>query len=161
MAGGRGGIFPPPRLCPAKTAGRLFFCLLFPASPCYNIGEKQNMRQISGLRPPEILRRCHNHLHNGPRPHRMDDIIQFFQTLCKGFPCFARLKDCLLSESFSGVLQGQSVHRHFCLLTLSCRAVTCTAFLFFPDPLGGSWASPGVWAGERYKTAYIVVPKTD
>lgn len=28
---------------------------------------------------------------------RMDDIIQFFQTLCKGFPCFARLKDCLLS----------------------------------------------------------------
>ena len=63
----------------------------------FNIGEKQNMRQISGLRPPEILRRCHNHLHNGPRPHRMDDIIQFFQTLCKGFPCFARLKDCLLS----------------------------------------------------------------
>lgn len=35
------------------------------------------------------------------------------------------------------------MHRHFCLLTLSCRAVTCTAFLFFPDPLGGSWASPG------------------
>ena len=68
FTGGRGVIFPPPRLCPAKTAGRLFFCLLFPASQCYNIGEKQNMRQISGLRPPEILRRCHNHLHNGPRP---------------------------------------------------------------------------------------------
>ncbi len=97
LAGGRGGIFPPPRLCPAKTAGRLFFCLLFPASPCYNIGEKQNMRQISGLRPPKSCAGAITTDTTAQGRTAWTILYSFSRPFARVSLCFARLKDCLLS----------------------------------------------------------------
>lgn len=51
------------------------FALAISFNICYTFLEKQNMRQLSGLRPPESLSRWNHHLHNGQRPHRIDDII--------------------------------------------------------------------------------------
>ena len=143
------------RARPKMFPGMLFFMLAIFGASAINEDEKQKMRQLLGLRPPKSLHRCAYHLHNGPRPHRMDDIIQFFPRQCKGFSLHTPARNTVFCRTHFRCTWCRRGRRHFCLLT--CRVGTMRParhFCFSPTLSGGARLPPGfpwVPAGKQNK----------
>lgn len=95
------------------------FALAISFNICYTFLEKQNMRQLSGLRPPESLSRWNHHLHNGQRPHRIDDIIPGFPSQCKGFALGAVGFPVFYRQPFHRQIWGECAYEAFA----SCHVV--------------------------------------
>lgn len=70
---------------------------------------------------------------------RMDDYT-VFQGVLQGFPLREPLEG--VSYRIHNVLRRRRGRTDICLLLMLCRMGSYTAFLFFPDQLGGSSGSP-------------------
>ena len=111
------------------------FALAISFNICYTFLEKQNMRQLSGLRPPESLSRWNRHLHNGQWPHRIDDIIPGFLSQCKGFALGAVGFPVFYRQPCHRQI-WVSVHTRPSPPVMSCRVIYLHGIFVFSGPPG-------------------------